>query len=121
LVNELQASVENQDNFDLDEITDEDLEDIPMNPTLYNLKTLNSLLQRPDLLPPGIEVTAMQQDEYRYSMAGMSETLRVTTNPDYYDQHSSSIELWSPGNLLFPDVSEMDKKQVTDSLNAIFT
>jgi hypothetical protein len=32
----------------------------------------------------------------------MSEPLRVTTDPDYFDQDPSSVELWSPGSPLFP-------------------
>ncbi len=32
---------------------------------------------------------------------GMSERLRVTTDPGYYEEHSESVELWSPGNPLF--------------------
>jgi hypothetical protein len=40
--------------------------------------------------------------EYKYSAPGMREPLRVTTDPDYYDQHASSVELWSPGSPLFP-------------------
>jgi hypothetical protein len=40
--------------------------------------------------------------EYKYSAPGMREALRVTTDPDYFDQHASSVELWSPGSPLFP-------------------
>jgi hypothetical protein len=32
----------------------------------------------------------------------MREALRVTTDADYFDQHASSVELWSPGSPLFP-------------------
>ena len=32
---------------------------------------------------------------------GMKEPLRVTTDPDYFEEHSESVELWSPGNPLF--------------------
>ena len=28
-------------------------------------------------------------------------TLRLTTDPSYYEDHAESVELWSPGNLLF--------------------
>lgn len=31
----------------------------------------------------------------------MKEPLRVTTDPDYFEEHSESVELWSPGNPLF--------------------
>ena len=33
----------------------------------------------------------------------MSDKVRVTVDPGYYDQHSDSVELWSPGNPIFAD------------------
>jgi hypothetical protein len=109
-VTELDSSIRQAqaDSFDLDIITEADLEE-PIRPeALYNLKTLDKLLQTPALLPQGIEVHPMQDGEYRFSMPGMKETLRVTTKPDYFDQHPGSIELWSPGSPLFPMVNEND-------------
>lgn len=32
----------------------------------------------------------------------MAEPLRVTTNPEYFEDQPSSLELWSPGSPLFP-------------------
>ena len=40
--------------------------------------------------------------EYSYLAPGMPKRLRVTTDAAYYEQHSDSVELWSPGNPLFP-------------------
>lgn len=95
------------DGFDLDEITEADLE-LPLLPEpLYDLKTLDQLLQNPTLLPPGVKVEPMQDGEYKFSMPGMRETLRVTTKADYFDQHPSSTELWSPGSPLFPIVDQI--------------
>ena len=31
----------------------------------------------------------------------MSKPVRVTTDPAYHEEHSESVELWSPGNHLF--------------------
>jgi len=31
----------------------------------------------------------------------MRERLRVTTDPEYFEEHAESLELWSPGNALF--------------------
>ena len=31
----------------------------------------------------------------------MTERLRVTTDPEYFKEHTESLELWSPGNPLF--------------------
>ena len=37
--------------------------------------------------------------EYSYLAPGMPERLRVTTDAAYYEQHSDSVELWSPAIL----------------------
>jgi hypothetical protein len=121
LVNQLQIETDSSNSFDLDEVTEADLEDVPLEPLLYDMNSLNLLLNRPELLPPEIEVELMQPKEYRYSIAGMSYPLRVTTDPEYYDLHSSSTEFWSPGNLLFPDVSEIDSNQVLTDLNVLLS
>jgi hypothetical protein len=31
----------------------------------------------------------------------------VTTDPDFYQEHTESMELWSPGNPLFPQPSDI--------------
>lgn len=33
----------------------------------------------------------------------MAEPVRITTRPDYFDDHSDSLELWSPGSPAFPN------------------
>jgi len=40
--------------------------------------------------------------EHSYLAPGKPGQFRVTTDAAYYEQHSDSIELWSPGNPLFP-------------------
>lgn len=30
--------------------------------------------------------------------------LRVTTSAEYFDEHPTSLELWSPGSPLFPEI-----------------
>ena len=43
----------------------------------------------------------------------MPEPIRVTTEPEYYEKNSESIELWSPGNPFFeapellPDIADV--------------
>jgi len=41
-------------------------------------------------------------------MPGMGEALRITTKPDYFDQHPGSTELWSPVSPLFPIVDGIE-------------
>jgi hypothetical protein len=110
LVSELDSSIRQAqaDSFDLDVITEADLEELPRPEPLYDLKTLDKILQSPSLLPPGIDVQLMQDGEYKFSMPGMKETLRVTTKADYFDEHPDSTELWSPGSPLFPIVDGIE-------------
>ena len=43
----------------------------------------------------------MGSREYGLLAPGMTERLRVTTDPEYFEEHAESLELWSPGNPLF--------------------
>jgi hypothetical protein len=90
--------------FDLDEIVASDLE-VPVRPPApYDLSALDQLLQHGELLPPGLNVKPMGRGEYEFSMPGMSEPMRITTNAAYFEEHPGSTELWSPGSPLFPVV-----------------
>ena len=46
-------------------------------------------------------VQPMGHREYGLLAPGMIERLRVTTDPEYFEEHAESLELWSPGNTLF--------------------
>ena len=96
-----------QQGFDLDAITDTDLDEAARPEPYVDLDALDLLIRRPELLPPGVSVDAMGPREYRYSAPGMKEPLRVTTDPEYFDQHATSVELWSPGSPLFPTPDEI--------------
>ena len=89
--------------FDLDEITDADLEEPYRPEPIYNLETLDSILQNQHLLPPELEVERLSSNEFKFQMPGMKRAIRITTDPEYYENHSESVELWSPGSDTFPD------------------
>ena len=72
-------------------------------------------LRRPDLLPPGVEVKSLGHSEYQYSMPGMKQPLRVTTNPEFFDEHAGSTELWSPGSPLFPAPDDALPREVVEA------
>jgi superfamily II DNA or RNA helicase len=88
--------------FDLDEVTAEELEDPERPSPLYTLSDLGALLARPALLPPGTESTPLGSRDRAWSAPGMPAPVRITTDPDYYEQHPDSTELWSPGSPVFP-------------------
>ena len=79
---------------------------------------LDRVLSRPDLMPPGIDVRPLDlgNREYTLQAPGMREALRVTTEPEYYEEHSESLEFWSPGNPLFqPPENVMQEDQPAEA------
>ena len=87
---------------DLDDAGEAELTMPDRPPSPVTMEDLDRVLRSPELLPPGWEVRAMSAREYAIRRPGMEQAVRVTTKSAYYEQHSASLELWSPGGLLFP-------------------
>ena len=62
---------------------------------------LDRVIGAEDLMPQGTQVRPLGAREYALRAPGMIPELRVTTDPDYYEEHTESVELCSPGNSLF--------------------
>lgn len=88
--------------FDLDEVTVEELDEPPRPPAAFGLAELGALLGRPELLPPGVVSRVLGSRDWSWLAPGMAGPVRVTTDPDYFEQHPDSTELGSPGSPLFP-------------------
>lgn len=101
-----EAKEAEQASFDIDAVTEGEVEERPRPPALYGLTELGRILTRPDLMPPGCEVSPAGTKDHAYLAPGMDAPVRVTTAADFYEQHADSVELWSPGSPLFPDVAE---------------
>ena len=87
--------------FNIDTLTENDLT-MPERPSSpFNMDDLDRIINSPDLMPPGTEVQPLRHREYGLLAPGMSEPLRVTTDTEYFEENSESLELWSPGNVLF--------------------
>jgi SNF2 family DNA or RNA helicase len=92
--------------FDIDEVTDADLvEPIRPDPPL-TMDDLDKVISRPPLLPPGDEASPMNPREFKFVQPGLPEAVRVTTDPAYFEENADSIEFWSPGNPVFPALSD---------------
>ena len=53
-------------------------------------------------MPQGTDIQTSRYGENTAFLApGMADPLRVTTDPEYFEENSESVELWSPGNPLF--------------------
>jgi len=91
-----------QAGLDLDEYASFEFDQTGRPAPALDHEMLDVLIRRPDLLPPGVSAQPLSPREYSYSAPGLWKPVRVTTNPTLYEQHSDSMELWSPGSPLFP-------------------
>ena len=87
--------------FDIDAVTDDELIMPERAPSPMTMDDLDQVIGTPELMPPGVEVEPLGRREYAFLAPGMSEPLRVTTDPGYFEDHAESLELWSPGSVLF--------------------
>jgi len=88
--------------FDLDAVTENELDELPHGGAALTMDDLESVVREPALLPPGMEAQAMRPREWKFQQPGMTEAVRVATDPGYYEENAESVELWSPGNPTFP-------------------
>jgi len=88
--------------LDLDAATDAGLELAPRPLPLYDFDDLDRVVTSESARPVGIHVNGMAQREYSYLAPGMGQPVRITTDPEFYEEHTESVELWSPGNPVFP-------------------
>ena len=92
--------------FDIDAVLDADIVIPPRPSSPVTLDDLDRVIRDSDLMPPGARVQSMGPREYSLLGPGMREPIRVTTDPEYYEENAESVELWSPGNPFFtpPDL-----------------
>lgn len=93
--------------FDIDAVTEVDLEEAPRPEPALSLLDLDAVIRTAALLPPGVEISAMGEREYRFSQPGLNKPIRVTTNPAYFEQHADTVEFWTPGCPVFPHAEEL--------------
>ena len=98
--------------FDIDATVDADVTIPTRPPSPVAMEDLDRVIASSDLMPPGTDIQPLGRREYGLLAPGMGERLRVTTDPAYYEEHSESVELWSPGNPLFqaPEFVEAAKE-----------
>ena len=87
--------------FDIDVTADTDVAMPARAPSPVAMEDLDRVIASPNLMPPGTDIQPLGHREYGLLAPGMSERLRVTTDPGYYEEHSESVEFWSPGNPVF--------------------
>ena len=88
--------------FDLDDLTDEDLEMPDSIAPAYDLAFLHDILTRPEMLPPGHKAKTLGKKDFEYTSPDLPAPIRITTDAQFYEEHPESVELWSPGSPAFP-------------------
>jgi len=92
--------------IDLGDFADDDLE-MPVRPDpALTLADLRAVLDRPAMLLPPAEAKALDGKDYRYLDGSLEQAIRVTVDRDFYEQHGDSVEFWTPGSPVFPDLEQ---------------
>jgi superfamily II DNA or RNA helicase len=92
--------------IDLGDFADEDLE-LPIRPEpALTLADLRSVLERPSMLPPPADATMLDGKDFTYLDGTLESAIRVTVDRDFYEQHGESVEFWTPGSPVFPDLDQ---------------
>ncbi|MXY68847.1 MAG: helicase [Acidobacteriia bacterium] len=96
-----QVAEEERGGFDIETALDSETAMPDRPPSPITMDDLDRVIREPDLMPPGVQVQPMGPREYSLLAPGMKEPIRITTDPEYYEENSESVELWSPGNPFF--------------------
>ncbi len=86
----------------LDDLGDDEFDMPERAQPAYDLNSLNAILEDGSFLPPGCHAERAGARDYKYQLPGMEHPIRVTTDKDFFEEHSQSVELWSPGSPAFP-------------------
>lgn len=78
------------DGFDIDAVLDADIILPERLASPVTIEDLDRMIRPPDQMPPGINVQLLAPQEYRLLAPGMSERLRVTTDPAYNEEHAEN-------------------------------
>ncbi len=102
-----EAAEAEESGFDLDKITEGSIEEKRRPDPPYGLQELAQILQRADIMPQGDQVEKLGPKDCALLRPGMTKSVRVTTDPEHFEEHAESLELWSPGSPLFPNPEDV--------------
>jgi len=98
-----EADAAEQQSFDLDAILEDDLVMPQRLASPLVLQQIADLMRTPMLLPKDLQLSTLGTADWSLRLPGMAKPIRVTADPVFYEQHSGSVELWSPGSPAFPE------------------
>ena len=93
--------------FDIDEVSDADLVPPAFPPPPYTPAQINQVLLRNDLLPPGSVCKELDARTFSLSIPGDAGLARITADPDIFDDHFESHQLFLPDGPLFRSLAAM--------------
>ncbi len=105
---------EAEDLLDLESMTAAPLSVPERLPSPVTMDDLDHILRMPELLPMGYEVRRLGPREYDLKYPDAEQRVRITTNPQHYEQHSDNVQLWSPGNLAFDNAVRATERPNAD-------
>ena len=94
-----------QTTFDIDDVAADALEAPTLPAPALSLASLDQVLNRAGILPPGAEWRRLDAGSYALQLPGMDEAVRVTTQAEVFDDHFESHEFLSPGGPLFEQLA----------------
>lgn len=103
-----EASAPAPESFDIDDAIEAALEMEERSPPPYDLQDLSRLLDHQKLLLPGCEAHRATSKDVFWIQPGTPQ-ISVTTDPDFFEEHASSVEFWTPGSPAFPRPSVADE------------
>ena len=98
-----EADAAEEQSFDLDAILEDDLVMPTRLTPLLTLAQLGTVMRTEDLLPGQLQLAPLGNADWSLRLPGMAKPVRVTADPEFFEQHAGSVELWSPGSLVFPE------------------
>jgi hypothetical protein len=70
----------------------------------FDLSDIDAILRREDLLPSGIECRELEPSTYALRIPGETDSARIPTSPDIFDQHFESHQFLFPDSPLFTEM-----------------
>jgi len=87
--------------FDIDEVSEAELETPQFPDPPYLPSDLDTILNREDLLPPGVESRKLDADAYALLIPGYAQQARITASPAVFDEHFESHQLFCQDSPIF--------------------
>jgi hypothetical protein len=97
-----EVETRSEQGFDIDEVTAEDLRPAARPVPRLTLSDLERVLATPSVLPPGTRAGPLSPRDSSYTPPGGADAVRVTLDPEFFEENAGSLELWSPGSPAFP-------------------